>query len=414
MKSLFTIVKFTAKEYIKKKSFIVVNAIMLLIIVALCNVPNLINAFGSGEDDDKLKVQVIDTENILNASTQMFNEIGLDYDIEYFNNKQLDDVKKAISDEEIDIAIALKKVDNTVTFDFIVKKDDAFSDNQTTADIFSNIIKSVNTNRLLLQENASPELIQAVNVPITYEIQGLEDNEGNQNFMIAMVSSFILFFAVYFYGYSVSTSVSSEKTSRVMETLVTSTTPTKIVVGKTIAMGLVGLGQLVGLILVAIASYKLFIPSDFDIVSKILSNLSISVTDVLICLVYFVLGYTVYAFLSAVTGATVSKVEDVQSASTPISLIALISFYLAYFTSTMPNSSASQFASIFPFSAAFSMPGRILAGAVTGGEIVTSIIVLIVTAVILAMISIKVYSAATLHYGDRLKIKDLFRLYKQK
>lgn len=414
MKSLFTIVKFTAKEYIKKKSFIVVNAIMILIIVALCNVPNLINAFGSGEDDDKLKVQIIDNENILNASSEMFNEIGLDYDIEYFNNKQLEDVKKAISDEEIDIAIALKKADNTVVFDFIVKKDNAFSDNQTTADIFSNIIKSVNTNRLLLQENASPELIQAVNVPITYEIQGLEDNEGNQNFMIAMVSSFILFFAVYFYGYSVSTSVSSEKTSRVMETLVTSTTPTKIVVGKTIAMGLVGLGQLVGLILVAIASYKLFIPSDFDIVSKILSNLSIGVTDVLICLIYFVLGYTVYAFLSAVTGATVSKVEDVQSASTPISLIALISFYLAYFTSTTPNSSASQFASIFPFSAAFSMPGRILAGAVTGGEIVTSIIVLIVTAVILAMISIKVYSAATLHYGDRLKIKDLFRLYKQK
>ena len=109
MKSLFTIVKFTAKEYIKKKSFIVVNAIMLLIIVALCNVPNLINAFGSGEDDDKLKVQVnshvnythglnkedddklkvqvIDNENILNASSEIFNEIGLDYDIEYFNNK---------------------------------------------------------------------------------------------------------------------------------------------------------------------------------------------------------------------------------------------------------------------------------------------------------------------------------------
>ena len=85
MKSLFTIVKFTAKEYIKKKSFIVVNAIMILIIVALCNVPNLIKTFGS-EDDEKLKVQVIDNENILNASSEMFNEIGLDYDIEYFNN----------------------------------------------------------------------------------------------------------------------------------------------------------------------------------------------------------------------------------------------------------------------------------------------------------------------------------------
>lgn len=414
MKNLFTIVKFTAKEYVKKKSFIVVNAIMVLIIVALCNVPNIIKAIGPSEENQKLKVQIVDNENILNASTDMFNQIGLDYNIEYFNDKSLDDVKKAITDEEIDIAISLKKTDGNVSFDYIVKEDDAFSDNKTTADIFSNIIKSVNTNRLLLQENASPELIQAVNIPITYEIQGLEENDGNQNFMIAMVSSFILFFAVYFYGNSVSTSVSSEKTSRVMETLVTSTSPTKIVIGKTIAMGLVGLGQLVGLILVAVVSYKIFIPSDFDVVSKIISNLNINVVDVLICLVYFILGYTVYAFLSAVTGATVSKAEDIQSASMPISMIALISFYLAYFTSTMPNSSASQFASIFPFSSAFSMPGRILAGAVTGGEIVISIIVLIVTAVILAIISIKVYSAATLHYGDRLKLKDLFKLYKQK
>lgn len=414
MKNLLTIVKFTVKEYIKKKSFIVTNAIMVLIIIALCNIPNLINAFGSGEDNGKLKVQIVDNENVLNASSELFNQIGLDYDIEYFTNKSLDDVKKAINDEEIDAAISLKKVDGTVVFDYIVKKDDAFSEHQTTADIFSNIIKSVNTNRLLLEENASPELIQAVNVPITYEIQGLEEDGGNQNFMIAMVSSFILFFAVYFYGYSVSTSVSSEKTSRVMETLVTSTTPTKIVIGKTIAMGLVGLGQLVGLILVAIVSYKIFIPENFDVISKIVAGLNINVVDVLICLVYFVLGYTVYAFLSAVTGATISKVEDVQSASTPISLIALISFYLAYFTSTMPNSSASKFASIFPFSSAFSMPGRILAGAVTGGEIVTSIMVLIVTAVILAMISIKVYSAAILHYGNRLKLKDLFKLYKQK
>lgn len=275
MKNLLTIVKFTVKEYVKKKSFIVTNVIMILIIVALCNVPNIINAFGSGDEDQKLKVQIIDNENVLNASTDMFNQIGLDYDIEYFNDKSLDDVKQAITNEEIDVAISLKKVDNTVAFDYIVKKDDVFSDNKTTADIFSNIIKSVNTNRLLLAENATPELIQAVNVPITYEIQGLEEKEGNQNFMIAMVSSFILFFAIYFYGYSVSTSVSSEKTSRVMETLVTSTSPTKIVLGKTIAMGLVGLGQLVVLILVAVASYKIFIPSDFDFISKILSGLSI-------------------------------------------------------------------------------------------------------------------------------------------
>jgi ABC-2 type transport system permease protein len=133
---------------------------------------------------------------------------------------------------------------------------------------------------------------------------------------------------------------------------------------------------------------------------------------VLICLVYFVLGYTIYAFIAAVTGATVSKAEDVQAASGPISMIALISFYLAYFTATVPNSSASKFASIFPFSAAFSMPGRIFAGSATGTEIGISIAVLLVTTVLLAYISIKVYKIAILHYGNRLKLSSLFKMYK--
>ena len=151
-----------------------------------------------------------------------------------------------------------------------------------------------------------------------------------------------------------------------------------------------------------------------DIISSIMENMNINIYSILICLIYFILGYTVYAFLNAVTGATVSKVEDLNSAQMPVAMIALISFYLAYFTATVPDSSASKFASIFPFSSAFSMPGRILAGGVASWEIIISIAILLVTAVLLAFISIKAYSGAVLHYGKRLNIKELLKLSKEK
>ncbi len=417
MKELFTIVKYTVKEAVSKKSFIIVNIIMALIIIAVCNIPNLINTFSS-EEDTNTKITILDTENLLKADNEMFKsmfeQMDMDYTVDYTTTKTVDDINKLINDEEIDAAIVLKESNNLISFDYIVKEENAFSDTETTVGIFSNIIKTIQSNKLLVESNASQQLVQSINEPINYEIKALNENEGNENFPIAMISSYILFFAIYYYGYSVSTSVSSEKTSRVMETLVTSTTPTKIVIGKTIAMGFVGLSQLVGLILVAVISYNIFIPSNFTLVQDLLNGLHLTAPDILICLAYFILGYTVYAFLSAVTGATISKVEDVQAASGPISFVALISFFLAYFTSTMPTSAASKFAAIFPFSAAFSMPGRILAGAATGGEIAISIVVLILTVVLLATISIKVYSAALLHYGDRLKIKDLFKMYKQK
>lgn len=229
-----------------------------------------------------------------------------------------------------------------------------------------------------------------------------------------MAASFILFFAVYFYGNTVAVSVSSEKTSRVMETLITSTTPKNIIVGKTIAMGIVGLGQMLLLIATAFVSYKLCIPAEMDFISSMIGNINFSVTSILISIIYFILGYTVYAFLNAVTGATVSKVEDLNSAQTPVALISLFCFYLAYFTAAVPDSSASKFASIFPFSSAFSMPGRILAGGATMSEIALSIALLVATAIILAFISIKVYSGAVLHYGKRLNLKDLLKLSKEK
>lgn len=414
MKNLLTIIKYTIKEAVTKKTFIIVNIIMFLIIIGLANVPNIINAFSNEDSSSDSIVYVLDSNKILVSENTTVKDEQNHFSLEFLTDYSMDDINQKIKNDEITSAINLKQENGVISFEYIVKEDSMYDDNASIADNLAVMLKNVEINNQLKSINAPEEVIANVNTPISYEIVALEEDEGNNNFGIAMISAFILFFAVYFYGYSVSTSISSEKTSRVMETLITSTTPTKIVIGKTIAMGIVGLSQLVAMLLVAFASYKAFVPDNFDVLNSLIANLNITPVAIIICLVYFVLGYTVYAFLSAVTGATVSKAEDVQSASTPISLISLISFYLAYFTATVPNSSASKFASIFPFSAAFSMPGRILAGGVSGGEIAISIIVLALTATLLAFISIRVYSIAVLHYGNRLKLSNLFKMYKDK
>lgn len=414
MRNLLTIIKYTIKEAVTKKTFIIVNIIMFLIIIGLANVPNIINAFSSEDSNSDSVVYVLDSNKILVSESTTVKDEQNHFSLEFLTDYSMDDINEKIKNDEITSAINLKQENGVISFEYIVKEDSMYDDNTSIADNLAVMLKNVEINNQLKSINAPQEVIANVNTPISYEIVALEKDEGNNNFGIAMISAFILFFAVYFYGYSVSTSISSEKTSRVMETLITSTTPTKIVIGKTIAMGIVGLSQLVAMLLVAFASYKAFVPDNFDVLNSLIANLNITPVAIIICLVYFVLGYTVYAFLSAVTGATVSKAEDVQSASTPISLISLISFYLAYFTATVPNSSASKFASIFPFSAAFSMPGRILAGGVSGGEIAISIVILALTATLLAFISIRVYSIAVLHYGNRLKLSNLFKMYKDK
>lgn len=418
MKDIITITKYTIKESVTKKSFIISTIVLILIIVALCNVPNIINLMSNddnyGTEQYGKKYIVNDRENILGEDLDSIIEIGkmAGYEIELNSNESNEELERRIKEKEIDALVEIQRNLDTGAIKLNCTIMGNFFEGNFELEEFGNLIKSVQVNKELKEANVSQEAIANINTGIEFETTAL--NDENNNFGIAMASAFILFFAIYFYGNSVAVSVSSEKTSRVMETLVTSTKQRNIIIGKTLAMGLVGLSQLVLLILTAVLSYKLFIPADMDFVSAIIGKINLNAISVITCVVFFILGYIVYAFLNAVTGATISKVEDLQSAQTPIALVAVISFYLAYFTATMPDSGASKFASIFPFSSAFSMPGRILAGGATVGEIITSITILIFTAVLLAIISIKAYSNAVLHYGKRLNIIELFKISKEK
>jgi ABC-2 type transport system permease protein len=222
----------------------------------------------------------------------------------------------------------------------------------------------------------------------------------------------MLFFAVYYYGYGVSMSVASEKTSRVMETLLTSTKPSKIILGKSAAMGLLGLLQLAIIILTGAVTYKVFFPKDFMVFGQSVDLSSFTPYVIFMVFTYFILGYTLYAMMNAVVGATVSKAEDINSAIMPISFVSIISFYLAYGTIFLPNGAVAVAASIIPFSSAFSMPCRLIIADVPTWQVAASLFAMIIAIVLMSWISIKIYSSAVLHYGRRLRMKDLIRMSK--
>ena len=128
----------------------------------------------------------------------------------------------------------------------------------------------------------------------------------------------------------------------------------------------------------------------------------------------FIFGYFEYALLYALTGSTVSKPEDIQSANGPVAILAVIGFYLSYFTMMNPASELNVFASMFPISSPFCMPFRVMMGIATGQEIAISIAVLLVTIVVVANISIKIYSQAILNTGSKIGLKDMLNMYKNK
>jgi len=205
-------------------------------------------------------------------------------------------------------------------------------------------------------------------------------------------------------------SVASEKTSRVMELLVTSTKPSIIILGKSAAMGLLGLVQLFMVVCTGILTYKLTFPENFQIGGQVLDLSSFTPFSGVMIVLYFILGYSLFAMMNAVAGATVSKAEDVNSALMPISFISIAGFYMGFYSLPVPNGTVAIVSSIIPFSAPFSMPSRILATEVPAWQITASVFSLIITIIFIAWVSIKIYSSAILHYGKRLKLKDLLKM----
>ena len=411
MRDLIIVASYTMKDMLKRNSFIISMAIIVVLIIIGFNIPNLLNAI-KGESDWNDKILIVDSENVFEGALETLNQMDLGYDFEVTNeNIEMNQIKERLEQENgIDACIVIKKQsEEQIKLEYIVKSLGAYSEVPTQlVNSFNNIYKNIQVSKMGLTE----EQIKVINTPIEVEMTQTDENAASGNVVAIMLLSIVLFYAIYFCAYQVSSSITTEKTSRIMETLVTSTSPRTIVLGKTIGIGLVGLIQVLIILIVSVVCAKFCLSE--ELLSSVLDLSNITPKLAIITIVYFILGYALYALLYALTGSTVSKPEDINSANSPIAIIAVVGFYLSYFSMMNPGSSLNLYSSIIPISSPFSMPFRVMMGTATNSQLIISLIVLVLSILIIAKISIKIYSAAILNYGSKINLKDMFKIYKDK
>ena len=412
MKNLGTVISFTIKEMLRRKSFIISTIIILVLIVIGFNIPNIMKLFINEEiASEGEKLLIVDSENVFEGTLENLNSMDLGYDIQVANEKlSIDTIKERINNDEIAEALLIEKVaENQYSVKYIVKNMAMVT---TVPDNLINTINSIYTNLQISKLGLTPEQMQSLTPNFEYSIEQAETQKVNGNLGVMMILSLVLFYAIYFCAYQVSSSITTEKTSKIMETLVTSTTPRTIVLGKTIGIGIVGLVQIIAIVLTALISAKAFLEP--SLLESILDMSTITPYLGIITIIYFILGYFAYALLYALTGSTVAKPEDIQSANTPVALLTVIGFYLAYFTMMNPTSSLNVFASMFPISSPFCMPFRIMMGLASTTDVIISVAILMVTILVIAKVAIKIYTNAILNYGTKMTFSDMVKVFKDK
>lgn len=408
MKELKTVMNFTMKDMLKRKSFVISTILILVLIVVGFNIPNIIKAVKGDDQGDKLLV--VDRQNKFEGTLENLKQMNLGYDIEIASENFTDEqIKEKIDQEEIKSALIIEPENETIKVRYLLKNTTMM---EQVPEQLTGTIQSLYTNLQISKLGLTSEQLESITPNFDFSLEQTEEQKASGNIFAMMILSIVLFYAIYFCAYQVSSSITTEKTSKIMETLVTSTSPRTIVLGKTIGIGIVGLIQMILIVATALISAKLFLEP--GMIESLLDMSNVTPYLGIITIVYFILGYFAYALLYALTGSTVSKPEDIQSANTPVALLAVVGFYLSYFTMMNPTSELNVFASLFPISSPFCMPFRIMMGLASTTDVIISIAILLVTILVIARVAIKIYSNAILNYGTKMNLKELIKMARDK
>ena len=408
MKQFLTVFRFTFLDTVRKKAFIVSTAILAVALVVACALAGIF----AGDDEpanaesanaESAKAYYLDVNDRIPDAADALAAYG--YLAERIGEADIARVKDEIREDKnlclIEVGPEEKPAIRVYVKDFM---------NSVNTDALREALTRAWTQKSLAPAGLTPEEIAFATEPLPLYTEATGEMNMT-SYVLGLVFSILMFFAVYMYGISVANSVATEKTSRVMETLVVSARPRNILFGKCLATGAAGLAQMLALGGIGALSYRAFVPANVGIPGLEFSLDGLSALTAAELVAYFILGYALYAMLNAVCGASVSRIEDVNSALMPVVFLSLFSFYAGYMTSVIGTSGAFEAIAVYvPFASPFGMPMRILNGQVTGAQVLASLGILAATLIVVSAVCVRLYEASVMYYGKRLKIADMFKL----
>ncbi len=246
--------------------------------------------------------------------------------------------------------------------------------------------------------------------PFDPNAPSIEDNFG-PDYVLAMAMVVLTFMAVLTYGQWVATSVAEEKSSRVMELLITAATPRQLLAGKVIGTGAAGLTQYVVVVVAAIAGLLL----QGTIAGLVLGeNGGASLEGLNLWVlapfgVFFIGGFALYATLYAGLGSIASRQEDVQQVVGPMIVIGMIGYFASFTAINVPDAAWVQWLSLVPFFSPYLLPMRMLLSSVAPWEWAAAVGLMVLFLAGALWVAARLYSAGVLLYGQRAGLRSVWR-----
>ena len=422
MRKIWVVIRREFIEKVRNKWFIISTMLGPLLMASFVVLPILLAEKGASER--RIAVLDVGTDNFAGRLTDVLNgPVPVDATLMHVDLVDLETVADSLT-----AAVGTKELDG-----YLIISDAAIDDGEveyrgsnvsSPADmqVLEQVVRQAVLAERLDRAGVDPLVVAQAQGGMrmrTTNIRGgeLTDESGATTFVLAYGVWMLLYMSILLYGVQVMGAVVEEKTSRVIEVLVSSLRPFQLLAGKVVGVGAVGLFQL---LIWGVSAWVLFQKRDAVLGllgieaagSQGFSLPGISLAAVAIVLVYFLLGYFLYAAMFAAVAAMSNSEAEARQAQTPVVMLLVIPSVLMLGILQQPDGSMAVALSLIPFCSPIAMPVRWAAATVPAGEMVASVAILAVTLWLVIWIAARIYRVGILMHGKRPTPKELIRWVK--
>jgi ABC-type Na+ efflux pump permease subunit len=436
----YTVFRFTFRQATKGMAFKIVSGLVTFLIIGVIVLVNVLAA--KPEDKDKVtvspveKVMVLDQSGLAPTDYKALNpELSeakfkdVQFETEAYQTRE-EAIKAAAAASDKTIAVIISSQESGYEIEAVVPDGSKITKKQAKA-LLGPMSTAFESNKLL-QAGLSPEQLGSVLSPVVTSYNSIGNNDNEIVYVIKMIAPMLfglmLYLMLLLYGQTISKSVSTEKTSKLMETLLTSVHPYALIAGKVLAITSMALIQFVGWIVAAVvglyggnavahAIYPEYQNSVLTVINFLKDNIgetAMSLPAVILAVIFFAVGFLFYCVIAGLAGCMVSKPEDAASTQAVFQFPVIISWLICYLSPVMGNEGVLSVARYIPFTAPFTVPVDLITGSIGLLQGVIALVLLFVFTLLVIMLSGRLYKGLILYTGQKVSFKMIGNVLKSK
>mgnify|MGYP004679674761 FL=1 len=423
--------KMSLEKKIKNKTFIIVNILLFIVLVALMNIDKIVLFFG-GNFDKQNNIMIVDNTNKtyeIFKNTMEKEETIIDTGLKYKITK-IDDEKKArkkVKKDE-DIVIVINEDDDNIIKTTMI----------TYGYINSNLYQLINSSITIAKQNLAMEEVgispddlnkisKSVEIKREYVEKNKSEEEEKNEFVMGVVTPIVIlpfFMLITLVVQMVGAEINEEKSTRSMEIIISNVSTKVHFFSKILASNLfivmqcllLGVYSLVGMLLRGGKSLDSI--QNIDAISQVTSGIDINgilnsvMSDIPMVIILMIITLFGYSLLAGILASMTTNMEDFQQLQTPIFVVSLVGFYLAIMNSMFDGALFIRILSYVPFISAILSPSLLVTGVIGFKDILLSILLMIVVIYLLIKYGLKIYKEGILNYSSNKLWKKMLKALK--